>query len=74
MHVLEEKEEEEEKCNEDKIQLRRRTVSETSILPKQSRRKRKLSVNIPLTSSPARKGNSGRKQILLTEQQQDQIR
>ena len=36
MHGLEEKEEEEEKCDEDKIQLRRRTVSEASILPKDS--------------------------------------
>ena len=74
MHGLEERKEKEEKCNEDKIQLRRRTVLETLILPKQSRRKRKLSVNIPLTSSPAKKGNSGRKQILSPEQQQDQIR
>ena len=67
-------EQEEEESNEDKIQLRRRTVSEASVLPKYSQRKRKISVDIPLAGSSAKKGNSGRKKTSLSEQQQDQIR
>ena len=67
-------EQEEEESNEDKIQLRRRTVSEASVLPKYLRRKRKISVDIPLAGSPPKQGNSGRKKTSLSEQQHDQIR
>ena len=67
-------EQEEEESNEDKIQLRRRTVSEASVLSKYSQRTRKISVDILLAGSPAKKGNSGRKKTSLSEQQQVQIR
>jgi hypothetical protein len=76
MHSLEdeETEDDETEVDEDKIILRQRTVSESSILPKGSRRKRKFSANVPVAGAPRKKGNSGRKAIQLTEQQQDQIR
>ena len=56
-------EQDEEESNEDKIQLRRRPVSEASVLAKYSRRKRKISVDIPLANSLAKKGNSALKKI-----------
>ena len=49
------------KKRESKIQLRCRTVSEASVLPKYSQRKRKISVDIPLAGSSAKKRNCGRK-------------
>jgi hypothetical protein len=66
---------EDDNTNEYKVQLRSRAVSETSTLPKGVRRKkRKLSLDIPVASSPKKKGYSGRKGIEVTEQQQDNIR
>jgi len=69
-------ENEDEQKNEEKVQLRSRsrTISETVVLPKQSHRKRQYSIEVPLASSPKKKGHSGRKVVKLTEQQQDHIR
>lgn len=67
-------EDEEAEVNEDRVQLRPRTVSEASVLSAGSRRKRKFSLEIPVASAPKKKSNSGRKAIQLTEQQEDQIR
>jgi len=64
MHSLED---DEAQVDEDRIQLRQRTVSEASVLPKGSRRKRTFSVDLPVASAPRKKGNSGRKAIQLTE-------
>jgi hypothetical protein len=64
----------EEDTNQDNVQLRRRTVSETLMLPKRSHRKRKYSLELSITSSPKKKGHSGKRATELTEQQQDHIR
>lgn len=71
MRVLEE---DDKHVGEDKVVLRRRTVPDVSASPKGSRRKRKLSLNIPIASSPKKKGSSGRKKVILTEEEESQIR
>ena len=71
IHTLEQ---DEKHVDEDKIVLRRRTVSNIPASPKRSRRKRKLSLDIPMANSPKKKGNSGRKKTKLTEQEKYQIR
>jgi hypothetical protein len=69
-------EDENEQKEKDKLQLRprSRTVSGPVVSPKVSHQKRKYSIDIPLASSPKKKGHSGRKVVELTEQQQDHIR
>lgn len=76
MHSWEMKQnqEREESKPQFKNRLRRRTASETSLLPKKSHRKPRYSADIPTASSPKKKGHSGRRVTKLNESQQDQIR
>jgi hypothetical protein len=63
MHSSEMKrnQEREENMTQYKSRLRRRTASETSLLPKKSHRKPRYSDDIPTASSPKKKGHSGRR-------------
>ena len=71
---VQEKEEQEKGEKEEKRQLRSQTASETTISPKRSHKKKKITVNVPVPDPPRKMKNSGRKAVELNEFQQDNIR